>query len=71
MLVSILVSLLYTVEGPKPREWWCRPQWAGLPTSMDVIKKISYGHALRPVSQVILESVKLIVNTKQGEQMWI
>lgn len=47
-------STLNTVQYSLPREW-CYPQWADLPTAVNIVKIASQ----RPLSQVIVLSVKL------------
>lgn len=49
---------------------WCHPQWVALTTSIAVIKVILHQHAQRPISQIILHSIKLINNiNRQAEQV--
>lgn len=55
-------SLHLHSEASQPREW-CYPEWAGLPISIHAIMTTSHRHAHRSVFQVILDSVKLTINS--------
>lgn len=51
-------SSLNMIQYSLPREW-CYPQWADLPTAVNRVKITSQ----RPISQVIVLSVNLTVDT--------
>jgi hypothetical protein len=46
---SQLILFFSYSPGPQPMEWW-HPQWAGPPTSVNLIKIILHGRGYRPDS---------------------
>lgn len=54
-----LALFLYDL-GYQPREW-CRPQWSGLHTSVNLMKITLHKWAQRPVSQVILDLIHMTI----------
>lgn len=50
------------------REWF-RPQWVCFPTSVKVVKIILHRHTQRKFLEIILDFVKLTIDTKR--HMWV
>lgn len=58
----LALPLHFIKSSTLPRKW-CQSQWAGLSTLAGTIKAVLHRFAQRPVSWVILDSVKLTVHT--------
>lgn len=57
------------IQSSIPLRKWSHPQWVNLPTPINVIKISPHGHVQRLIYQVILDSIKLRIDTNHNNRL--